>query len=261
MLLLPDSDAGRAWQTRSDRTKEPLFQLGADIFLYAIDKKNLQDRGETYIVTADSKIQATKKLKVARLMIGDNPDPEPGGWQRLAAILHNKNKIDLTTFNAKPDELMAAKIAHLTGTSAFTLSEDVRVVIRSFVQSGGTLIVDAAGGSSEFAASAENELHTIFGKDAKELDNPLPTSADIYKVPGFSPESIAYRSFARDILLRNARQPRLRGITINKRLHVFYSREDLSAGLVGQPVDGVYGYEPQAATELMTAMLLYASSR
>jgi hypothetical protein len=80
-------------------------------------------------------------------------------------------------------------------------------------------------------------------------------------VPGFSADSIAYRSFARDILLRNARQPRLRGITFGKRIGVFYSREDLSAGLVGQAVDGVYGYEPQAATDLMTAMLLYATAK
>src|SRR5258708_14994297 len=50
MVLLPDSDPSRAWQTQNDRTHEELFQLGADIFLYAIDKKNLLNKGETYIV-------------------------------------------------------------------------------------------------------------------------------------------------------------------------------------------------------------------
>ena len=42
------------------------------------------------------------------------------------------------------------------------------------------------------------------------------------------------------------------------RFGVFYSREDLSTGLVGQSVDGIYGYEPATATRLMRAMLLYA---
>ncbi|HSZ56856.1 MAG TPA: DUF4159 domain-containing protein [Tepidisphaeraceae bacterium] len=263
MLLLPDADAGRAWQTRSEQTKEPLYQVAADIFLYSVDKKHLQDKGDTYIVTRDAEAKATRKIKVARLMVGDNPDPEPGGWRRLAAVLHNKSHIDLTTFPAKPGDglLAATKIAHLTGTGAFTFNDAARLEIRSFIQSGGTLIVDAAGGSSEFAASAENELHQVFPDQGKQLDNPLPTSAAVYKTPGFSADAIAYRSFARDILLRNARQPRVRGITFGKRIQVFYSREDLSAGLVGQAVDGIYGYEPQPATGLMTAMLLYATGK
>ena len=36
------------------KEKEPLAQLMADIFLYSVDKKNLRNKGETYIVTPDS---------------------------------------------------------------------------------------------------------------------------------------------------------------------------------------------------------------
>ena len=72
MLLLPDHDAGRAWQTRADRTREELFQLGANVFLYAIDRQNLRVKGETYVVR-DKGGPTDKSLKVARLTIGDNP--------------------------------------------------------------------------------------------------------------------------------------------------------------------------------------------
>ena len=52
---------------------------------------------------------------------------------------------------------------------------------------------------------------------------------------------------------------------------VFLSQEDLSVGLVGQPVDGIVGYVPHqvqipehktrmGASELMTNILLYAGS-
>ena len=92
MLFFPDADAARAWQTRSEQTKEPLYEVAADIFLYSVDKKHLQDKGDTYIVTPDGTITATKKLKVARLLVGDNPDPEPGGWKRFAAVMHNREK-------------------------------------------------------------------------------------------------------------------------------------------------------------------------
>jgi hypothetical protein len=37
---------------------------------------------------------------------------------------------------------------------------------------------------------------------------------------------------------------------------VYFSREDLSAGLVGEPVDGIVGYDPNTATHLMAAMLM-----
>lgn len=40
---------------------------------------------------------------------------------------------------------------------------------------------------------------------------------------------------------------------------VFYSREDLSAGMVGEPVDGVLGYNPETATEIMRNIVLSAA--
>ena len=53
---------------------------------------------------------------------------------------------------------------------------------------------------------------------------------------------------------------KVRGFNLGKRTAVFFSHEDLSAGLVGEPVDGIYGYDPQTATNLMAAMLLYVHS-
>ena len=78
-----------------------------------------------------------------------------------------------------------------------------------------------------------------------------------------------YRPFARKSL-GSIHTPRLQGMEINNRLAVIFSREDLSVGLVGQPVDGLVGYVPQrvqqsekqvrmGASELMTNILLYAS--
>jgi hypothetical protein len=66
--------------------------------------------------------------------------------------------------------------------------------------------------------------------------------------------------------------PRLRAITINGRAAVLFSPEDLSEGLVGQYVDGIYGYQPIAtksqegrpvagASEIMASLLMYADGR
>ena len=263
MLLVPDADPARAWQTRSDRSKQELFQLGTDIFLYSIDKRDLRNKGETYLAMPDANIQATRKMKVARLMVGGNPDPEPYGWKRLAAVMHNRHQVDLSVFNATPGggSLVAARIAHLTGTTTFTLKESARAEIKAFVNNGGTLIVDAAGGSSEFATSAQIELRMIFGASSGELDAALPLSSPVYNQPGMNIEKVAYRMLAREGIIGNTKVPRIRGISVGGKVRVFYSREDLSAGLVGAPVDGVYGYDPTSATDLMAAMLLYAGGK
>ncbi len=41
----------------------------------------------------------------------------------------------------------------------------------------------------------------------------------------------------------------------------FFSREDLTVGLVGQDVDGIFGYTPESATSLMRNVVLYAAGR
>ena len=45
----------------------------------------------------------------------------------------------------------------------------------------------------------------------------------------------------------------------NGRPVVFYSREDLTAGMVGEPVDGVMGYTPETATEIARNVVLHAA--
>ncbi len=262
MVMVPDADPSRAWQTKADRTRQELFELGADLFLYAADRQNLQKKGQTYLVKSDPAIQPTRKVQLARLMAGDNPDPEPGGWRRMAAVLHNRDKIDLQVTNVTPGtgDLIGLKLAHLTGTTAFMFKDNARLEIKTFVDQGGTLIVDAAGGSPEFATAAEHELAAIFGPAAaKQLEQPLPPDSSLYKQPAVSIKTLGYRAYARQAALRNTKTPQIRGITVGKRIAVFYSREDLSAGLVGEPVDGIYGYDPQTATELMRAMILSGS--
>ena len=65
MVVIPEADPSRAWQTKSNGTKEDLFGLGDNIFLYAVDKKNLMNKGETYLVKANEKIVPTRSMKVA----------------------------------------------------------------------------------------------------------------------------------------------------------------------------------------------------
>jgi hypothetical protein len=260
MVLLPD-DPARAWQMRNEKSGETSYELGANIFLYATDKQGGSARGAGYFASASATTQSstqpatrpTRKIQVARLMLGPNPDPEPGGWTRLAKILWRTSKIDLTTKNVTTSNLSGFKIAHLTGTGSFSLDPKSRDALKSFVTSGGTLVIDAAGGDSAFADSMQTELEAMFGAGKLDLlppDHPLYTKSDLKL------EEPYYRRYALDHVA-DRKHPQLRAISLNNRLAVFFSREDLSAGLVGEEVDGIYGYTPQCATNLMAAILAY----
>ncbi len=150
MILIASADPARYWQTRSDVGHEDLHQVLANIYLYAVEKANARYKGDSYIVVPDARVIAKETIKVARLQCGDNWDPEPGGWQRLAAVLHNLNSTDLA-IEAIPlgqGKLDGFAIAHWTGTTRIALSDAQRAELKKFVSAGGTLIVDAAGGGA-----------------------------------------------------------------------------------------------------------------
>lgn len=251
MILLPDSDAGKVWQLQSFDRRE-LYQLAADIVQYATDKQNLRTRGDTHIVTPNLSTPPQRTVKLVRLEHAGNCDPEPAGWKRLGAILRNENSLDLSVSSAKPGEgkMAGSAIAHLTGTAKFAFDDKARAEIKSFVDAGGVLVIDSAGGSGEFASAVEAELTATFGDAAKQLADPMPASD-----PLFARLDIRYRAFAKQ-RLGAASAPQLRAIVRDGKALVYFSREDLSAGLVGQPVDGIVGLEPGTATELMRRIIM-----
>ncbi len=262
MLLIPQADPAKQWQMQSDKGKEELFQLMANIFLYTVDKQNLNFKGHTHLVTRDPKIKSDRAMKVARLEYNGNWNPEPGGWRRMGGVMFNEKKVDLTTETVKlgSGKLSGYKVAHLTGTTKFKFDSAMQSEIKNFVNSGGTLIIDAAGGNGEFAISVESELKQIFPTEGKGLDATLPLDHAIYTIPDAKITDVSFRTFARSKLSGETRNPRLRAVTVGNRAAVIYSREDMSGGIVGNEIDGVLGYSPKTATELMRNVLLYAST-
>jgi hypothetical protein len=262
MVLLPNSDPSRWWQTPAGAEgHEDAYELGIDLYQYSIDRQ-IFNKGLTFVVHTDPNTKPSHKVTLARLAVGANWDPEPAGWSRIAAILHNQDDLDLSVFSATPGQgtLAAARLAHLTGTTAFTFSNAARIELQNFVKQGGTLIVDAAGGSPAFADSAEHELQSIFGAySAAGLATPLPSSHTLFHLPGHEIRSFLYRPWARLNAVGALKDPRIRIMEVDNRPAVFFSREDLSAGLVGEPVDGVIGYTPETATEIMRNIILFGS--
>ena len=258
MILLPKGDPARKWQARSGKDDDA-FQLGANLFYYATDKNLDKFKGVTHIVKDKGETPANA-VKVARIQYAGNWDPEPGAWRRLGVVVKNEHSLGVETVTVKLDgKALAASratLAHLTGTTRFALTDAQRKELKAFVTGGGTLVVDAAGGASDFADAAEKELGAAFGNAAAGLSKSLPVTHAVFNVAGGELKEFKYRAFTKPTI--TGKLPRLKGIDVGGRTAVLFSREDLTAGMVGQDVDGIFGYTPQTASAIMRNVLLYA---
>lgn len=258
MLIFTGADPAQYWQTRTFGGRESYHQIMADIFLYATENsKAPRFKGKTYIVTENIAVKSTRAMKIARLEYAGNWNPEPGGWRRMAAYMHNFQGVDLTIDPVKlGDGKLSAdyKLAHLTGNVKFHFSEKQKAELKAFTDGGGVLVIDACGGSGEFVSSAETELATLFGEEAKQTISPLSFEDSLYGNPKI--EEVTYRRTAQRMLVGKLRAPQLRAIVRNGKPTVYYSPQDLSVGIVGQDVDGIFGYSPATATDIMRNILL-----
>jgi hypothetical protein len=264
MVLLPTADPARFWQTGAVAGHEPAYEFLANLFLYATERRELRTRGEPWIVTPHPNLTPPRSLRIVRLQHEGNWNPEPAGWPRLAAILHNENQVDLQIETVKlGDGKLAAPagqggfpLAHLTTTGKFRLTDVQRAELKAYITAGGTLLVDATGGDTDAASSLEAELTSLTGNKP----TPLPLDDPLYKNLGCPPDQIAYRPYAMKRTLGQIKGPRLRASSVNNRPAVFFSPEDLSVGLVGQPIDGIFGYTPASAAAICRAVVISAAA-
>jgi hypothetical protein len=252
MLVIPQADPAKVWQLGTMGGKEENWQLGANIVLYAVDKRGLRARGETHLVARDEKAKTDKTIEVARLEYSGNWDPEPAGWRRLANVMHNGGT-ELKVKATKADGIGDAKVVHITGTKPISLDPATQVSLKKAIDDGGTIVIDAAGGSAEFATSVEKLIPLI----VKEPLKPIPLDDALFSAGGKKLENVKYRDFAQRVV-GSAKTPKLQGVERGGRWIVIYSREDLSGGLVGQAVDGIIGYDPATSTAIMSRIVRYA---
>ena len=259
MLLVPSADPARQWQSRVVEGKESVWQFAGALFLYVSEGKDLRYRGENHLVNVDPKVKATRAITVSRLEHSTtNWDPEPGAWRRMAAVANNKFRVAVTVKPTKIDAgvLPAGGLAHLTGTAKFTFTPAQRAELKRYVEAGGTLLVDAAGGSAAFASAVEAELPQVFPGTSLAL---LPDDSPVYKAGGDRADPFRFRPTAMKALAGKSKSARLQGIEVKGRVAVIYSREDLTGGMVGQSVDGIVGYDPESATDLVGSILAYVA--
>jgi len=234
----------------------PWFELFGNLYMLATDKGNLPPRASVHWpVRTDFKPLAT--ISVARISHSGGCDPEPLAWQRYAVELGNRRKIRLIVSEPMPLAGLDPRkypVAAMTGTEDFKLSPEESEALENYLRAGGTLVVDAAGGSRRFDKAVWREILPIMGEHAHGL---IVSTDPIYQGPEPA-EKLTFRRDYADALGALSRQLRLRGVRISERLAVIYSPDDITAALVGYQHYGVNGYTHASAYALMTNIILNA---
>ncbi len=200
-------------------------------------------------------------VKLARVQWKGNWNPEPLALDRLKLLMANLTGTDLQIQDLTADKLADGGVstAYLTGVGKLDLKSTEKEALKKFVDKGGTLIVEAAGGNDDFAQTGKQLIGELYGVD-KLLT--LATNTSFFTVKGHELEKAKYRTQTAGKLKDKFN---LKGVIFNDRPAVIFSAEDLTAGLLGYSCLGVDGYDPGTpddpgtAYQLMRNIVLYCA--
>ncbi len=254
-----DDDLAVSWQTQASNTKRDQYEAVVNLTRYVVgDIEDLRPRGVSHWPVEDDLSGTSWVVKLARLRYAGQWNPEPLAFKRLGTLLANTlwTRLEYKTVDVKDIAESDAKIATLTGMDELKLTAEETAALKTWLEAGGTLVIDAAAGNRPFAKSAQKWIESTFGEFNLKL---LPPSDPLYRQEDKEIRSVAYR---RATLKRmgNRNTPLLYAVKMEhkneydevvQRPAVIFSAEDITCGLVGYPSGLVDGYRPRSAYELM----------
>jgi len=256
VMILFNRDIGMQLQT-NDRVRTDSFVALSNIYLYVSGMNPRRARLDTHYVVQQVE-NPKNKLAAARVKHAGRYDPEPGAMRQVKATLANRHNVDLSYDVKAAGELDEEKIAFLTTVGDGELTPADAAALRKWLEAGGTLWIDAAGGDKKASDNAFALAEQILPETRTTPlgnDHPIITGDGLFL--GNDNTSVRYRLFA----LRRlgvVTQHRLAAMQIHERPAIIISGEDLTAGLVGLRHWEIFGYSPESAMDLVVNGCLHA---
>jgi hypothetical protein len=258
LAIHTDEDIAKTWQTRAYATKKNSFLFGVNLSRYIAGQYDtMLPRGKTYWPYAvDTK--KMEKAQVVRVRYNGNFNPEPLALEALSRRLAWDEGVALEHSILPIAQLggCKAKVAVMTGTGGVTLQAAEKNAIKAYVNGGGTLVIDGAGGDKKFYLSMHQALRDIFSAAALR---PLSPAEKFFTRPSTPIKQVSYRPATRRRTDSSA--VRLEAVSINKRPAVVLSREDLTAGMLGFHSGTVDGYKHKSAYAILRNIIMTATGR
>ena len=263
IVLAPATDFAEAFQLRDDR-QETLFQVAANIWLYAAEEDAARPRIARHVVQSRGAGGAIEPVTVVHAMHRGNWNAEPGALEVFRRVAASEHGLDVRVWSHPLhaiDQLDPAPVLVLaSGTRSHEFTAAERSAIEAYVRGGGTILFESTGGNGAFTASAESVARELFGAPVRSvLRDPIVTGDGIDKAT--SVRRVEYRPYAlREVFAARETRCRLRAVRVDGMPRVLFSREDILHGVLDQPCWGIAGYSAQDARRLL-ANIIHAAAR
>ena len=265
------TDLALSWQQRALVTKRTDFELGVNLFAYAVGKSDLRNRLEPRALPSPRLPSESPSLTLLRIKHDGLWNPSPLSFDRFSRWFGLETSLSLKPIETDIANLASAtgdrKIAHLVLPASVSLSETQANALRQFVTNGGTLIVESPAATSPAAARPKTPargdqlgsgLAKVFPdstfKPVTE-QHPLlnPTFPGMEKLWPLKLRPYTIKTMGEEI-------PPIRIAQVGKGI-VVHLPLDISNGLAACAEWGVAGYEPATAQLLMKNLLLWSADR
>ncbi|MFN3201135.1 MAG: DUF4159 domain-containing protein [Bradymonadia bacterium] len=250
------------WQVND--VEDDAFALARNLLFYATDLGALEGRFSTALPPGKGAPEAGLTVQVARVKHGlesSHPsdwDAAPLLWSSVAPYVKHLSGVHVQEAEAVQLDKGAldpkkVRLLHLSGRRALNLSDAEAQSLKSYVEGGGTVLVEAWGGSEAFSQSARARLEGLLGQ-IEALDETAPLALGRF-AGGSDLTTEAPITLA-------ARKARGRGlplhvINVGGRPGVVFSPIDLSAGATGVAIHQRQGYTPEGARRVLTNMVAW----
>jgi hypothetical protein len=204
---------------------------------------------------------------VAKLMHHGGCNAAPGALANLLRTARHELElhIDLRghSLPLTDPQLLRFHLAFMHGRNQFHLTPEERKNLATYLQRGGTLMVDAICASETFADSFRSEMKAIFPDKPLEripANHPLFTAQfggyDIRSVTRRDPEPNAVDQPLRAQLRKV--EPLLEGIRLEDRYAVIFSPFDISCALEKHESLECHGYTREDAARIALNVMMYS---
>ena len=268
LMLVVQGDWGYALQSDENPGQGWAWDFAANLFAYATDRGVPNNR----LVTLDEprmKRAKTGSITVGRARYEGNWLPEPASWDAIANLVFNQTGLEITTTPSEgPDVLELERIdtcelplVHLAGVDSIVLTQPQINAIRSYVESGGVLLVENVGGQGGFSRSVAGQLRDLFSMNLAPLVASDAVISGQTLSGGNDCRQVLYRRYT-SLKSNPGSNPTLTAfLDANGLPKVIVSDMDLSTAALGGKTWGVHGYQTTSSRKLLTNILLWVEQQ
>ncbi|MBN1345909.1 MAG: DUF4159 domain-containing protein [Phycisphaerae bacterium] len=247
----PPNFAPGAWIVGADARK-----LGSNMVTYTIACHEYGRMRAVEKVFFEKAAATRDEFVLAQVVHAGDWDPTPSGLPNLLKFMQDNTTLQ-TQFKREIVSLGQLDVfkhpmLYMTGQRDFKLNDAEVARLRTYLDSGGVLVADAAAGRKSFDVAFRREIKRVLPKDELGI---LPLEHPIYSAV-FPVRQVGYTDLVKQES-PNLSAPALEGVTRDGSLCVIYSRFSLGNGWEQLPYPYNRGYVDADALKLGINLFVY----